>query len=122
MDRLAAGPGGYLHRRFTSTGTRHWMNKLDARPFPGWRNSENPYYLRIVWFQDDVLERQFYWLQVPAEFPVQERQKIVATVEGKPFASTETFWGFKSGFPTTCWIWMSPSPSGWEDAKPIRER
>ncbi|MFO1459818.1 MAG: transglutaminase domain-containing protein [Verrucomicrobiota bacterium] len=85
LDRLAAeDPGGYLHKVHIYEGLGHWMNKLDAEAVP-WMAEfrRNPWPRRIVWFQDDVLERRFYWLQVPAEFPVQERQKIVATVEGQ---------------------------------------
>lgn len=85
LDRLAQeDPGGYVHQVHIYEGLGHWMNKLDAEAVP-WMAEfrRNPWPHRIVWVQDDVLERRFYWLQVPAEFPVQERQKIVASVEGQ---------------------------------------
>ena len=85
LDRLAQeDPGGYVHKVSIYEGLGHWMNKLDAEAVP-WMAEfrRNPWPNRIVWFQDDVLERRFYWLQVPQEFPLRERQKIVATVEGQ---------------------------------------
>ena len=85
LDRHAQeDPGGYVHRVRIYEGLGHWMNKLDAEAIP-WMAEfrRNPWPHRIVWFQDDVLERRFYWLRVPEESPLRERQKIVATVEGQ---------------------------------------
>jgi hypothetical protein len=50
-----------------------WMAKFQRDPWPG----------KVVWHQDDVVHRRFYWLQIPEETPIAERAKLVATVEAQ---------------------------------------
>jgi hypothetical protein len=49
------------------------MATHERRPWPG----------KVVWFQDDVIHRRFYWLELPEDAPAQAGQKIVATVDGQ---------------------------------------
>ena len=43
----------------------------------------NPWPKKVVWQQDDVIHRRFYWLQIPDGSPIPDRQKITASVEGQ---------------------------------------
>ncbi|MBL9135320.1 MAG: hypothetical protein JNK85_05610 [Verrucomicrobiales bacterium] len=84
LDRLAQeDPGGYIHLSKVYQGVGHWMNKLDAEAVP-WMSTfrRQPWPKKVVWVQDDVVHRRFYWLQIPTETPLIERAKIIASVEG----------------------------------------
>lgn len=85
LDRLeATDPGGYVHRVRIYEGLGHWMQKKDAEGLPwmaGFRRNAWP--KRLVWHQDDVVHRRFYWLQVPDGTEIAERAKIVAVVTGQ---------------------------------------
>ena len=85
LDRLAReDSGGYVHQVKIYEGLGHWMNRKDAEAVP-WMAGfvRNAWPKKIVWQQDDVVQRRFYWLQVPAEITLQERAKIVASVQGQ---------------------------------------
>lgn len=85
LDRLAEqDPGGYVHLTRVYEGLGHWMQRRDAEALP-WMagHQRQPWPARVVWQQDDVVHRRFYWLQVPGETPIPERQKIVATVKDR---------------------------------------
>lgn len=60
-------PQGYEHlvKIFPEKG--HWMDREDAMALP-WmaKFRRNPFPPRVVWRQDDVTERRFYWLAAPA--------------------------------------------------------
>ena len=43
---------------------------------------------KIVWQQDDVVHRRFYWLQVPSETPIPERAQMVAQLKGQEIQLT----------------------------------
>lgn len=83
LDQLAKDdPGGYVHLSRIYEGLGHWMNKQDAEALPwmaGFRRT--PWPSRVVWQQDDVVHRRFYWLQVPEGIPIKDRAKLVATVK-----------------------------------------
>src|SRR5688572_18956710 len=67
LGRLAqADPGGYVHLARIYEGVGHWMNKKDAEAVP-WMTQfkRNPWPRKLVWMQDDVVHRRFYWLQIP---------------------------------------------------------
>jgi len=85
LDRLQqADPGGYVHLARIYEGLGHWMQKKDAEALPWMAAQERkPWPSRIVWLQDDITHRRFYWLQVPEEAPVQAGQQMVATVDGQ---------------------------------------
>jgi len=85
LDQLqAADPEGYPHLARIYEGLGHWMQKKDAEAVP-WMaaHQRRPWPRKVVWFQDDVIHRRFYWLELPADAPVQPAQKIVAAVDGQ---------------------------------------
>lgn len=61
-----ADPQGYQHLVEIHEDKGHWMDRQDAVAVP-WmaRFTRNPYPSRIVWKQDDVTHRHFYWLGMP---------------------------------------------------------
>lgn len=85
LDQLAEDdPGGYVHLVRVYEGLGHWMNGKDAEALPWMADFErDPWPKKIVWQQDDVVHRRFYWLQVPEDMPIRDRPKIVATVAGQ---------------------------------------
>lgn len=92
LDRLAAAdPGGYPHMARIYEGLGHWMKHRDAEALP-WMASHRrqPWSSRIVWAQDDVVHRRFYWLEVPEGTPIAERAQLTATLEGRRFTLTGT--------------------------------
>lgn len=67
-DKLAAAqeadPEGYLHRVNIFEGMGHWMQRKDAVALPWMSKFErNRFPQKVVWLQDDVTHRQFYWLR-----------------------------------------------------------
>jgi poly(3-hydroxybutyrate) depolymerase len=85
LDRLEKDdPGGYVHMARVYEGLPHWMNKQDAEAVPWLAKFErNPWPKKVVWQQDDVVHRRFYWLELPDNAPLRDRQRIVATVNGQ---------------------------------------
>jgi poly(3-hydroxybutyrate) depolymerase len=85
LDRLElADPGGYVHLARIYPGLGHWMNKQDAEALP-WmaRFHRDPWPAKLVWQQDDIVHRRFYWLQVPDGVEIKERAKIIAGVKNR---------------------------------------
>jgi len=85
LDRLEReDAGGYVHMTRIYDGVGHWMNKQDAEALP-WmaKFKRTPWPSRIVWQQDDVVHRRFYWLQVPDTIDIKDRAKIIATVKNR---------------------------------------
>ncbi len=85
LDRLAReDAGGYVHQVKIYEGLGHWMNRKDAEGVP-WMAGfvRNAWPTKVVWQQDDVVHRRFYWLQVPAEVPIGDRAKLTARVQGQ---------------------------------------
>ncbi len=81
LDELQkADPEGYVHMVRVYEGMGHWMNLKDAESLP-WmaKYSRNNWPDKIVWYQDDVVHEQLYWLQVPAG-AAKKGQQITATV------------------------------------------
>jgi pimeloyl-ACP methyl ester carboxylesterase len=74
--------GGYKHVVQLHEGRPHWMNRQDSVAVP-WmaRFRRNPIPDRVVWKQDDVHHRSFYWLAVP-EGVAQTGGEMVATYKG----------------------------------------
>lgn len=90
LDRLAqADPGGYVHMARIYPGLGHWMQHKDAEALPWMAGfTRNPWPTKIVWLQDDIIHRRFYWLQVPEGVPLKEKQTVVATVNDRAIALT----------------------------------
>jgi pimeloyl-ACP methyl ester carboxylesterase len=90
LDRLAReDAGGYVHQVKIYEGLGHWMNRKDAEGVP-WMAGfvRNAWPNKIVWQQDDVVHRRFYWLQVPSETPIPERAQMVAQLKGQEIQLT----------------------------------
>jgi hypothetical protein len=82
LDELAkADPGAYVHDVKVRPGKGHWMDGLDADALP-WmaKYRRDPRPAKIVWLQDDVMHRRFYWLAVDRP---QAGQRIVAERSGQ---------------------------------------
>jgi hypothetical protein len=82
LDRLEQDdPSGYRHLSRIYEGVGHWMNGRDAEALPWMAEFQrDPWPKRIVWKQDDIVHRRFYWLHIPDDTPIKDRQEIVATV------------------------------------------
>ncbi len=85
LHRLAeADPGGYVHFSRIYEGLGHWMNKQDAEALPWMSKFERqPWPKKVVWLQDDVLHRRFYWLELREGVPAEAGKKIIATVQDR---------------------------------------
>lgn len=77
-------PEGYIHEVQIHEGKGHWMNLQDAVAIP-WMSkfSRQRFPKKVVWKQDDVKQKRFYWLAVdklPAKRPLivaqRDRQKV----------------------------------------------
>ena len=76
-------PGGYHHLVEIFPGKGHWMDRLDAAAVD-WmsRYTREPVPKRVVWRQDDVRHKSFYWLAVnDADVPA--GAEIVASANGQ---------------------------------------
>lgn len=77
-----ADPEGYVHSGQIVAGKGHWMDLQERAAIPWMAGfKRNPWPKKIVWRQDDVLGRRFYWLALPEGVEVDAGEKIVATVE-----------------------------------------
>ena len=84
----AEDPGGYEHRVAIFPEFGHWMNGEDRAALP-WMTgfTRDPWPRRVVWLQDDVTHRRFYWLEVPADAAA-AGVRIVAEVAGQAVTVT----------------------------------
>jgi poly(3-hydroxybutyrate) depolymerase len=90
LDQLSQeNPGGYIHLSRVYQGVGHWMNKQDAEALP-WMAPfrRQPWPHKVVWVQDDVVHRRFYWLQIPLDAPITDRARITATIEANTITVT----------------------------------
>lgn len=76
-------PSGYPHRVKIYPDFGHWMNGEDAMAVP-WMSEKKrvAFPERIVWKQDDVTHRRFYWLG-NGDAEIQSQAKIVASFQGQ---------------------------------------
>jgi hypothetical protein len=74
--------GGYKHVVQLHEGRPHWMNREDSVVVP-WmaRFRRNPIPDKVVWKQDDVHHRSFYWLAIPKGV-AQTGGEIIVTYKG----------------------------------------
>lgn len=57
-------PGKYVHKTIIYPELGHWMNGKDKVAIPWMAQfTRNPWPKQIVWSQDDVLVKRFYWLK-----------------------------------------------------------
>ena len=82
-------PKGYKHFVKLHAGKGHWMDRQDAEALP-WMHqfSREKYPERIVWKQDDVISRRFYWLATDSEIP--DRALTVAHRDGQAIVVDES--------------------------------
>jgi predicted esterase len=66
LKRLRSNdPNGYDHHVEIYQDKGHWMGGLDASAISWLSKFERvPYPSKIVWRQDDILQKRFYWLKV----------------------------------------------------------
>jgi hypothetical protein len=82
LAELAKGdPGAYVHQVVIHEGKGHWMDRQDAVAL-AWMadHSRSVHPKKIVWLQDDVTHRNFYWLE--AEEP-KAGARLVAECQGQ---------------------------------------
>ncbi len=61
-------PEGYRHEAVIHEGLGHWMERRDAAALPWMQQfTRDTAPERVVWLQDDVTHRRFYWLAVEDE-------------------------------------------------------
>jgi poly(3-hydroxybutyrate) depolymerase len=82
-DLQKQDPNGYKHFVKLHPGKGHWMDRQDAEALP-WMASHTrtPFPDRIVWKQDDVVEKRFYWLGV-ADSGLPDRALVIAQRKGQ---------------------------------------
>lgn len=84
LDALQqADPQGYVHWTEIYPDLGHWMNRKDAAALP-WlaKHTRNPLPDTLIWRQDDVIHRRFYWLAIPDD-PQQKHAIIRALRDGQ---------------------------------------
>lgn len=83
MDSLQrADSEGYIHETHIIEGKGHWMERIDTLAID-WmaKHRRNPYPDKIVWRQEEVTRKAFYWLSVP-EQECRHKATVVARREG----------------------------------------
>lgn len=81
-DLATKDPKGYQHYVKIHAGKAHWMDRQDAEALPWMKEfTRQKYPERIVWKQDDIIGRRFYWLAAPGDIP--DRALTVASREGQ---------------------------------------
>lgn len=78
-------PQGYEHFVKIHEGKGHWMDRQDAVALP-WmaKYTRIPFPTQIVWKQDDVVSKRFYWLAIDPK-DVRERALVIAKRDGQHF-------------------------------------
>jgi len=85
LDELqASDPQGYAHFGRVVPGKGHWMDLEDSAALP-WmaQQTRNPWPKLVIWRQDDVTHRRFYWLALPDDVAPAAGQTIRAKVDGQ---------------------------------------
>ena len=83
MDSLQRqDPEGYVHENHILAGMPHWMSRRDTAAVSWMQQYERrPHPATVVWRQEEVLKRAFYWLEVP-EAEMQRGKEVRATIRG----------------------------------------
>lgn len=88
-DLQADDPTGYKHKVTIYEGLGHWMNNKDKEALPWMATfTRNPYPNKIVWKQDDVVHKYFYWIGVP-EANSGDRHETVVELSGNEINITK---------------------------------
>lgn len=81
-DLETKDPKGYKHFVKIHAGKAHWMDRQDAEALPWMKQFNRQRYPdRVVWKQDDVVGRRFYWLAAPGEIP--DRALTIVSRDGQ---------------------------------------
>lgn len=81
-DLQSKDPKGYKHFVKIHAGKGHWMDRQDAEALPWMKEfTRQKYPERIVWKQDDVIGRRFYWLTADGQIP--DRALTIAQRDGQ---------------------------------------
>ena len=83
MDSLQrADNGGYIHETHIIKGKGHWMERIDTLAID-WmaKHQRNPYPEKVVWRQEEVTRKAFYWLSAP-ENECRHKATVIASREG----------------------------------------
>ena len=84
MDSLQmADKSGYIHETHIIEGKGHWMDRADTLAI-SWmaKHRRNPYPNRVVWRQEEVTRRNFYWLGLPDNQERRHKMTVIAEYDG----------------------------------------
>lgn len=82
-DLHKADPDGYIFSGNIIKGKGHWMDSQDTVAIEWmYKYTRNPYPKRIVWNQEEVLTPMFYWLKVP-ENEMMRNKQVIARYDGQ---------------------------------------
>ena len=84
MDSLQmADKAGYIHETHIIEGKGHWMQRADTLAID-WmaQHRRNPYPKRVVWRQEEVARRNFYWLEIPDNQECRHKMTVIAEYDG----------------------------------------
>lgn len=84
MDSLQhADKAGYIHETHIIKGKGHWMERADTMAI-SWlaQHRREPYPSRVVWRQEEVTRRNFYWLGIPEGQECRHKMMVVAEYDG----------------------------------------
>lgn len=83
LDNLQeSDPTGYHHYVNICADMGHWMCGRDAEALSWMAQwTRNPWPKKVIWVQDDVLHKRFYWLLLPDSIKPEQGQKITAEVD-----------------------------------------
>ena len=88
-DLEAKDPKGYKHFVKLHAGKPHWMDRQDAEALPWMKEFKRQRYPeRIVWKQDDIVGRRFYWLATDGDIP--DRALTIANRDGQKISVEES--------------------------------
>ena len=91
MDSLQrADREGYIHETHIIEGKGHWMERIDTLAID-WmaKHQRNPYPDKVVWRQEEVTRKAFYWLSVP-EKECRHKATVVAQRKGNEINIVES--------------------------------
>ena len=88
-DLETKDPKGYKHLVKIHEGKAHWMDRQDAEALPWMKQfTRQRYPERIVWKQDDIVGRRFYWLGTAGQIP--DRALTIVSREGQTIKIEES--------------------------------
>jgi poly(3-hydroxybutyrate) depolymerase len=77
-DLQKKDPKGYNHFVKIHAGKGHWMDRQDAEALPWMKEyTRQRYPDKVVWKQDDIVGRRFYWLATDGEIPDRALTQVV---------------------------------------------